>query len=106
MQGGQFFLCCMCIWFDARVHVRRHVVGVVGQQAGSYSNAGKKSPMAKKGARKVPKHSPFRPRKLAPQLGSLAEGTPRSEAGGRRDDAEEDALKSPGLTAREADEFY
>ena len=67
---------------------RSGAVGVVGQ-AGSYSNGGKKSPMAKKGARKVPKHSPFRPRKLAPQLGSLAEGTPRSEAGGRRGGAEE-----------------
>ena len=84
---------------------RSGAVGVVGQ-AGSYSNGGKKSPMAKKGARIVPKHSPFRPRKLAPQLGSLAEGTPRSEAGGRRGGAEEDAPESPGLTAREADEFY
>ena len=65
------------------------------------ANAVLNSPMSKKGARIVPKHSPFRPRKLAPQLGSLAEGSPR-----RRDGVEDDGVESPGLTAREADEFY
>lgn len=62
------------------------------------------SPLARKGAKMKPKHSPYRPRKLQPQLDCLTEATPRTE--GQTAATSPTVVGSPGLTAREADEFY